>query len=359
MNSPDEPDDLNEPNEPNEPDRTTPRSPVAAMSLRARVVAVGAATTLLATLAVVYAVNSAHRTEPAGGAASSLSLADGPALFFRTDAGRLASVSRPADGKGQGKVRESAMPCHRFYAGGPTAVCLASRPGIPPRTKAVILDRNLKEKRTVLLPGVPNRARVSASGRMVSWTVFVTGDSYSSSSFSTRSGILDTRTGYLIKNIETIQVYIGGKRYHAADVNFWGITFARDDNRFFATMSSRGKTYLLEGDIRTWKARTLRENAECPSLSPDNTRIAFKKRVGGGKSPWRLHVLDLRTMRETPLTETRSVDDQAAWLDDRTVAYALPGRSARSSGVWSVPADGSGTARLTVPGASSPSGVAG
>ncbi|WP_434597800.1 hypothetical protein [Streptomyces sp. A5-4] len=347
----------------NSPDEPTPtKSPFAAMSLRSRFVAVGAATVLLTTLGVVHAVNSAHRTEPAGGAQSVLSLGDGPALFFRTDKGRLASVSRPADGKGgsRGKVRESAMPCHRFYTGGATAVCLASRPGIPPRTKAVILDRDLKEKRSVLLPGVPNRARVSASGRMVAWTVFVTGDSYSSSSFSTRSGILDTRTGYLIKNMETIQVYRDGKRYHSSDVNFWGVTFARDDNRFFATMASRGKTYLVEGDMKKWSAHTVRENVECPSLSPDNTRVAFKKRVsGGGAAPWRLHVLDLGTMRETPLAETRSVDDQVAWLDDRTLAYAVPGRTARSSAVWTVPADGSGRARLAVPGASSPSAVSG
>ncbi|MDJ0465361.1 hypothetical protein [Streptomyces sp. H27-C3] len=347
-------------NSADEPTHT--KTPMVAMSLRARFVAVGAATVLLATLGVVHAVNSAHRTEPADGAQSVLSLGDGPAVFFRTDRGRLASVSRPAGGKGgsRGKAKESAMPCHRFYAGGATAVCLATRPGIPPRTKAVILDRDLKEKRGVLLPGVPNRARVSASGRMVAWTVFVTGDSYSSSSFSTRSGILDTRTGYLIKNMETIQVYRDGKRYHSSDVNFWGVTFARDDNRFFATMATRGKTYLVEGDMKKWSAHTVRENVECPSLSPDNTRIAFKKRVsGGGSAPWRLHVLDLRTMRETPLAETRSVDDQVAWLDDRTLAYAVPGRTARSSAVWTVPADGSGRAELTVPGASSPSAVSG
>ncbi|MEN8652487.1 hypothetical protein ABCR94_18265 [Streptomyces sp. 21So2-11] len=351
-------------NSPEDPTHTkSPMGPMGAMSLRARFVAVGAATVLLTTLGVVYTVNSAHRTEPAGGAKSVLSLADGPALFFRTDKGRLASVSRPpavGQGGSRREAKESAMPCHRFYAGGATAVCLASRPGIPPRTKAVILDRDLKEKRSVLLPGVPNRARVSASGRMVAWTVFVTGDSYSSSSFSTRSGILDTRTGYLIKNMETIQVYLGGKRYHSSDVNFWGVTFARDDNRFFATMASRGKTYLVEGNIKKWSAHTVRENVECPSLSPDNTRIAFKKRVsGGGSAPWRLHVLDLRTMRETPLAETRSVDDQVAWLDNRTLAYAVPGRAARSSAIWTVPADGSGRAELTVPGASSPSGVSG
>jgi hypothetical protein len=51
------------------------------------------------------------------------------------------------------------------------------------------------------------------------------------------------------------------------------------------------------------------------------------------------------------LAETRSIDDQAAWLDDRTVAYGV------DSGIWAVPADGSGSAKLLVQGGSSPAGV--
>ena len=39
-------------------------------------------------------------------------------------------------------------------------------------------------------------------------------------------------------------------------------------------------------------------------------------------------------MRETPLAEVRSVDDQAEWLDDGHVLYGLDGA------VWSVRADG-------------------
>ena len=81
----------------------------------------------------------------------------------------------------------------------------------------------------------------------------------------------------------------------------------------------------------------IHENVECPSLSPDGTRIAYKHRTGvedarrGGST-----VLDLATMRETPLAETRSVDDQAEWLDDDHVLYGVDGA------VYAVPADGSG-----------------
>ncbi|WP_251145097.1 hypothetical protein [Streptomyces sp. McG3] len=57
----------------------------------------------------------------------------------------------------------------------------------------------------------------------------------------------------------------------------------------------------------------------------------------GHRNPWRLHVLDLRPLRETPVAETRSADDQAARLDASTLVYALPGRAKGTSDVWTVP----------------------
>lgn len=326
-------------------------------STRLRVVSVVAAAALLAAVAVTYTVRAVHRAEPI--ASSSEFALDPGHLYFRSTqqgAGRVARL--PASGTGP---RTPGGPsCERFYAAGGTALCLLRRPGIPPKSYAVVLDERLREKRRVALTGIPNRARVSASGRMLSWTMFTTGDSYAGgdSSFSTRTSILDTRTGYLVKNMEEIPLTLDGRRHHSPDVNYWGVTFARDDNRFYATVSTKGKTYLVRGDMRKWTARAVRENAECPSLSPDNTRLAFKKRVRGGtKNPWRLYVLDLRTMREHPLAESRSVDDQAAWLDDDTLAYALPGREGRKQDIWTARADGTGTPELRVPGASSPAQV--
>lgn len=338
---------------------------LASLSLRARVVAVVTATAVLATVAVVYTVGAARRAEPTDtGSAFGL---DRGLLYFRSTgagAGRVARLAAP-DGRTGAAAPSSAHraghrttggpACERFHAAAGTGLCLQRRPGIPPRSYAVVLDRRLREKRRIALTGIPNRARVSASGRMLSWTMFATGDSYATTAFSTRTSILDTRTGYLIKNMEEIPLTLDGRRYHSPDVNYWGVTFARDDNRFYATVSTKGKTYLVQGDMRSWAAHTLRRNVECPSLSPDNTRLAFKKRVReGATDPWRLYVLDLRTLREHPLAETRSVDDQAAWLDDRTLAYALPGREGRPSDVWTVPADGSRTPSLRVPDASSP-----
>jgi len=72
-------------------------------------------------------------------------------------------------------------------------------------------------------------------------------------------------------------------------------------------------------------------------------------------------------MHSYPLAETRDVDDQATWLNNSTVAYALvedgggsasstSGLSAISAGAsvatdtWTVPADGSGHPRMLLKG---------
>ncbi|MEU2546050.1 hypothetical protein ABZ618_11540 [Streptomyces roseolus] len=321
---------------------------------RARVGIIVLALLLLGGGATAYTLRTASgRTAATGTSAEPGFALDGGAgaLYARDSAtGRVARVDPAAPG---GRTARGPA-CDRFHAAGGTALCLQRRPGVPARSYAIVLDRRLREVRRIGLPGIPSRARVSASGSLLAWTMFTTGDSYARSSFSTRTSILDLRTGYLVKNVEQLPLTFGGRRHHAPDVNYWGVTFAADDNRFYATVSTGGRTHLVEGDVAAWSARALRENVECPSLSPDGTRIAFKKRVSPGpRGPWRLYVLDLATGREHPVAERRAFDDQALWKDPRTLVYGYGG------GVWSVPADGTGSPRLLAARASSPSLAAG
>ncbi|MFF4561850.1 TolB family protein [Streptomyces sp. NPDC001435] len=96
---------------------------------------------------------------------------------------------------------------------------------------------------------------------------------------------------------------------------------------------------------------------ECPSLSPDGTRIAFKEAIGADPARgWRLSVLELASMQVTPLAETRSIDDQAAWLDNATLAYTVRDSSGDPD-VWTVRADGSGAPHLLVPDSESPAAL--
>lgn len=335
-------------------------------SLHRRLLVLTVAVLLLAGAATGMVLRAADRADradrPHAGAprahAGAVTLGrEGRLAFVNEAAGphRTAVASVPATAPG-GDRTASGLKCVRFYAAAGTGVCLRSEPGVLKQShRALLLDSELRTRRTFALAGTPSRARVSPSGRFAAWTVFVSGESYASTFFSTRTSILDTRTMRLIPSMETFAITLDGASYRAADVNFWGVTFAADDDTFYATLNTANRTYLVRGSVSERSVTTLAENVECPSLSPDGTRVAFKKRVLSRTDLWREYVLDLRTLRETPLAERHSVDDQAAWLDDDTLAYALPADGeVGSSDLWSVPADGSGSPRLLVRGASSP-----
>ena len=335
-------------------------------TLHRRLLILVAAVLLLAGLGtgvVLHAASRADRADrpQAGGPAvgeGRLTLGQKNRLAFVNAAAgphRTAVASVPSADPG-GRRFASGLKCARFYAAAGTGVCLQSNPGVLKQSnRALLLDANLRTRRDFPLAGTPSRARVSPSGRFAAWTVFVSGESYSSAFFSTRTSILDTRTMRLIPSLEKFSVVKDGKPYHASDINFWGVTFASDDDTFYATLNTADKTYLVRGSLSRRSVTTLVENVECPSLSPDGTRVAFKKRVLSGATLWHEYVLDLRTLRQTPVAERHSVDDQATWLDDRTLAYALPANGkVGSSDLWTVPADGTGTPRLLIAGASSP-----
>ena len=237
--------------------------------------------------------------------------------------------------------------CERVYVVQTGGLCLRSEFGLVTSYYADILDEELKPIGRVSLNGPPSRARISRDGRYGAATVFVFGHSYADVYFSTATTIIDMPSATIVANLEDFVVDRGGEVIKAPDFNFWGVTFAADANKFYATLRTGGKTYLVEGDIQARRMRTLAENVECPSLSPDGTMVAFKKFVGQGPT-WRLHVLDLTTMAETALAEERSVDDQAEWLDNANVTYAV------GEDIWTVPADGTGRASLLVAQALSP-----
>jgi hypothetical protein len=251
------------------------------------------------------------------------------------------------------KATLTSLSCDRVYfSASGHGVCLARGKGFAPGYDADLFGPDLKVRHRVSVDGIPSRARISPDGRYASVTLFVTGDSYADAgSFSTRTTIIDLVHGRKLADLEDFIVMRGQRRVTAIDRNFWGITFARDSDRFYATMATGGKTYLIAGSMRARSARVIHENVECPSLSPDGTRIAFKRRGPDRSNPWRLTVLDLATMRETPLAEPRSVDDQAEWLDDDHVLYG------RDGAVWQVPADGSGQPRRYIARAGSPAVV--
>jgi hypothetical protein len=250
------------------------------------------------------------------------------------------------------------LPCARLYMAGGNGICLSDHGDILTPYKAVFFGPDFQVRAEKPLAGVPSRARVSADGKYGSSTVFVTGDSYAPGSFSTRTTVWDMATGNEVVNLEDFSVYQNGKQLQSPDHNFWGVTFdPADSSHFFATLGTKGHTYLVEGNVASRKVNVLRDGVECPSVSPDGTRIAFKQKTSAGGSDlptWRLAVLDLKTLHDHPLAETRNVDDQAEWLDNSTVAYAVDTGIGAPS-IWATAADGTGAPRLLVADADSPS----
>jgi hypothetical protein len=282
-----------------------------------------------------------------------------PAVLFRALPGGKpkpsAQVELAAAGAGAaaaGQRVPAGLSCARLYFAGGHGLCVARSRRLLSAYRAEVFGPDLRVQRSVNLSGLVSRVRVSPDGRYGSVTMFVAGDSYAApGAFSTRTSLIDLASGRDLGDLEQFTVTNRGHQVTAVDVNFWGVTFARDSDRFYATLATGGKTYLIQGSMKSRTAHVLHENVECPSLSPDGTRIAFKKRTGSRSRPWRLTVLDLKTMRETPLAEQRSVDDQAEWLDDGHVLYGLDGS------VWMVRADGTGQPVRYLPDADSPAVV--
>jgi hypothetical protein len=268
----------------------------------------------------------------------------------------MTAVVTAADPSGPRAVTKT--PCDRVYAAAHKVVCLAAQRGVVTTYSAHVLDDRMHTQQTLPLAGIPSRARLSADGVFASTTTFIAGDSYAGASFSTRT-VITRIGGGTVGNLEGFTLVHDGKAIKPIDRNIWGVTFAADDDTFYATVAWSSHTWLVRGEMGKRTLTTLHEDAECPSLSPDGQHIVYKQRGSLPHGRWRLAAYDIATGAVTPLAETRSVDDQVDWLDDDHVIYGLPrpGSGAAVDDVWAVPADGTGAPRLLIPQAWSPAVV--
>jgi WD40-like Beta Propeller Repeat len=328
----------------------------------ARVVVFAAICLLCAAIAVGYVTISSRdevRTLTVDDAGTTRALtvsgvtAD-PHLLFRDTGG--------GDGYGKVAVSTSSAPggpralaelrCDRVHVSAGVGMCLRAELGVIPKYEAMVFDESFTVRHRFDLAGQPSRTQVSPDGTLAAYTVFVTGHSYAEGGFSTRTAIVEMATGTEVVELEQFTVWRDGRLFDEEDFNFWGVTFTDDANRFYATLGTGDEFFLVEGDVAAREMRVLAGDVECPSLSPDGTRVAYKERNvdAFGLVSWRLAVLDLRSMTRWQLGETRDVDDQVEWLDDRTVMYGLddPGSFSPQTDVWTVPADGSGEPALLV-----------
>jgi len=334
--------------------------------MRGRMLAFVGLCLVCALAAGAYVRHAIRRAEQAGSAGETVAAngdrglrPSGTTVLFRSTAidssyGRLALA--PIEDPSRRQLVPT-LSCERVDFASGRGVCLTAARGVVTTYAAVVFDQDFQPLFTLALAGAPSRVRVSADGAFAAVTVFVSGHSYGGD-FSTVTSIIDLHRGdYVVPNLEQFTVWNEAERFDAVDRNFWGVTFARNPDTFYATVGSSGRTYLIKGAAGEREARIMRDGVECPSLSPDNRRVAFKRRDGNAVGPvrWRLSVLDLDSLRDVGLAETRNVDDQVAWLDNDRVMYTLPNAESGTAETttWVVPANGGGEPAVLVPLASS------
>lgn len=336
------------------------------MSARARLVAL-VVVCLLAlggTAAYVLVARDGQReaaaAAPALPAVSVASLQDEPRIVFRNaaigpDYGKVAMVPL-SDPSGPRAV--TGQSCDRVFATSTRTLCLGSDGGAGTTWRATVTTRGEASPRRLPLTGTPSRARLSRDGSHAATTTFVAGDSYTATGFSTRT-VITTLADGSSSDLEDFRLVHRGRTVRPADRNFWGVTFAADGDTFYVTASFGKQNWLARGSLSRRTLTTLRADAECPSLSPDGTHVAYKKRQDRRAGDWRVAVLDLASGRETVLPGGRSVDDQVEWLDDRQLVYGLPGDGSRAAetNVWVVAADGTSQPRVLIEKAWSPAVV--
>ncbi|MCP1414491.1 hypothetical protein [Paenarthrobacter sp. A20] len=291
----------------------------------------------------IYAFGAYQRFEESRTAASSVGVTAGqplpnaPFVLFRNTAsgqgyGNAATVPLSAPG---GTRAVSEQECDRVYGTAETVVCLKTNRGLVTTFEAAVLDRDWQVQRSWPVPGIPSRTRISPDGAMIATTVFVTGHSYATAGFSTATEI--SLPGGSSGNLEDFALMVNGERLVATDRNIWGVTFAPGENDvFYATAASSGRIWLVRGSLSAKTLTAIHDNVECPSISPDGTRIAYKKNDGGALAAhWKVAVLDLATGQEVVLSEKRSVDDQIEWLDNQNLLYGLADEAVEGdSNIW-------------------------
>ena len=315
-----------------------------------------------------YGPPPAPDVQQADGAAALARIRAEPHVYFRSarraEFGKVAvaTLAHPDDER-----YVSPLVCDRVAFGVRLGLCLVDNRGrMHPPGLAHLVDPRIDVLHTSPLVGVPSRARVSRDGRYGATTVFVDGDSYASSTFSTRTHIVDLAGGGDLPDVEQFVTFEYGREIRARDFNFWGVTFTQDSNVFFATLATGGHTFLVEGRVAERAMRVVREDVECPSVSPSDAYVAFKRRIErrqGTGVQWRLRVLERATMREWAVAgEARSIDDQVEWLDDTHILYGYVeprGLPEEAMNVWvsSVREEATEAPRIFIRSASSPTVV--
>jgi hypothetical protein len=257
--------------------------------------------------------------------------------------GNYAHVSLVSLDTPRGPRFPTGLVCERVHFAGGQGLCLAGEHGAESRYFAVPFGNDFAPRGQIQLAGAPTYTRVSRDGVYGATSVLTAQPTEGDPEAPAQTLLLDMRTGRVVADLEEFAVTRDAAIFDAPDRDIWGVTFSPDSDRFYATLRTAGNTYLVEGSVGGRRLAVIHPNAWAPAVSPDGKRVAYAKLVSSIGPTFRFQVLDLKTMIETPLAESTSIDDQMEWLDDQQLLYGL------AADTWVVPADGTGTPSLFLP----------
>lgn len=282
---------------------------------------------------VTWPAGFAQAATPAAGSVSDLRpYATGPGFALVRNAGkdapvRIDMVRFDPLSKKILERRPTTLACERVHMARQNIFCL----GTPQQGSAgaglayAVTDFRLETvfSGKMLMGMAVSRARVSPDATHAGSTVFIAGHAYGTASFATQALVIDLRQRRLgMPPLENWNIFHNNVQISSKDMNLWGVSFdPRNPDSFYVTAAIKERPYLARGSISARRIDLLRPDIECPSVSPDGSKLAFKKRRG--RSGWAPAVLDLASGRETVFQESRSIDDQIEWLDNHTLVYEL------------------------------------
>ena len=215
--------------------------------------------------------------------------------------------------------------CMRAHIATDHGVCLAESGGVlgVAFTTTFFEADNLNADIKSYASPLPSRARISPNGTFSAVTAFVSGSSYADIAAETTTLVTidEIDSTRLVRGANQFTIDSGEARFNNLNPQYWGITFAADEDEIYLTGFFGDRPEVMHGTLNNMVIEPTGWVGSCPSLSPDGKTLVFKEMTADNS--FELVAVDLETNTKHKLGETRSVDDQVEWLDNDTILYAL------------------------------------
>jgi len=264
------------------------------------------------------------------------SIQRGPHLVFQNvvrNEDYAATSLVPLDSPGGMRVATDLV-CERVHFAAGHGICLGAEHAAESSYFAAVFGADFAPAARIELGGAPSFARVSPDGRLAAASFQTSPPTELAPIAPSETWLLSTTSGEVVADLADFDLVRDGVAVTEPEVDYWGVTFKRDGDGFYASVRYGGNIYLAEGSIAAQRLNVLLGGVSAPSLSPDQTRLAFASLVSSVGPTWRFHLLDLSTGADSALPETRSIDDQMEWMGSDQLLYGL------STDIWSVSSSG-------------------